>query len=47
MSNVLRQKSKCQECNKKKNLFDVVKNGQEIKACSYCITEQLLTGWSR
>jgi hypothetical protein len=47
MSNDLRHKSKCQECNKKKNLFDVVKNGQEIKACSDCITEQLLTGWSR
>jgi hypothetical protein len=47
MLNVLRQKSKCQECNKKKNLFDVLKNGQEIKACSNCITEQLLTGWSR
>jgi len=47
MSNVLRRKSKCQECNEKKYLFDVVKNGQEIKACSNCITEQLLTGWSR
>lgn len=47
MSNDLRRKEKCQECNKKKNLFNVVKNSKEIKACSNCITEQLLTGWSK
>jgi hypothetical protein len=38
---------KCSECNKKKNLFDVEKNGQAIRACSNCITDQLLTGWSK
>ena len=40
-------KSKCNICNKKKNLFNVNKDGREILACSNCITDQLLTGWSR
>jgi hypothetical protein len=41
------KKQKCQICNKRKYLFGVVKEQQEIQACSNCITEQLLTGWSR
>jgi ribosome-binding protein aMBF1 (putative translation factor) len=40
-------KKKCELCNRKKNLFEVIKDGKEIKACSICITDQLLTGWSR
>jgi hypothetical protein len=40
-------KQKCTECNKKRNTFAVDKAGQVIQACSNCITEQLLTGWSK
>ena len=40
-------KKKCELCEKRKHLFEVVKENQEVKACSNCITELLLTGWSR
>jgi ribosome-binding protein aMBF1 (putative translation factor) len=40
-------KNKCEICNFKRHLFEVQKAGQEIKACSKCITEQMLTGWSK
>jgi hypothetical protein len=40
-------KSKCELCTKKKNLFEVMNEGKEIKACSVCITDNLLTGWSK
>ena len=41
------KKQKCELCGKRKFLFQVIKEKQEIKACSNCITDQLLTGWSR
>lgn len=38
----------CEVCNnKKKNLFAVQLEGKDIKACSVCITDNLLTGWSK
>ncbi len=40
-------KKKCNLCNKKKNLFNIDKDGQSVAACADCITEQLLTGWSK
>jgi hypothetical protein len=40
-------KTNCGICNEKRNLFTVNKESKEIKACSDCITEQLLTGWSK
>jgi hypothetical protein len=45
--NNMAKKSKCELCNKRKYLFAVTKNAQEVKACSNCITEELLTGWSK
>ncbi len=32
---------------KKKNLFTIDYQGEQVKACSICITDNLLTGWSK
>ena len=41
------KKSKCEMCDKKKYLFSVTKGEREVQACSTCITDGLLTGWSK
>jgi ribosome-binding protein aMBF1 (putative translation factor) len=43
----MKSKSKCELCGKRKYLFSVTKDEQEVQACSVCITDQLLTGWSK
>ena len=41
------RKPRCEICGKKSALFYTYTTLTEIKACSECITDQLLTGWSR
>lgn len=46
-TNIIATKDKCSLCNKKKYLFNFIKDQQDILACSECATDLLLTGWSR
>jgi len=44
-------KAKCALCGgnkcKTRNLFNIDKDGKNILACNTCITDNLLTGWSK
>jgi hypothetical protein len=37
----------CEMCQRKRNLFRVQLKDREIMACNSCITDNLLTGWSK
>lgn len=40
-------KKSCPICGRRRNLFAVDRADENIKVCSICITEELLTGWSK
>lgn len=42
-----REKRLCVVCNQKSIVFEIDYEGGRAEACSNCITENLLTGWSK
>jgi len=37
----------CKLCKRVANVFTVIVEGEEVQACSRCITSKHLTGWSK